>query len=914
MDLLDPNPSPEVFKNLLTNFSPNIRDHFPFPTIRPSQELGLQAIERAYASDKKFIILELPTGVGKCLAKGTLVLMFDGSTREIEKVKVGELVMGPDSRPRRVLSLSSGESEMFIVRPDKGEAYTVNENHILSLRHSGRVVREHQKYLDKENVCEISLQEYVGKSKWFKHCFKGFKTGVEFVNRPVPLSPYFIGLWLGDGNSRWPTVTTSDKEITTFLEGFAKSYDLFLTQDDVASVGPTGIITYSWNISSKNHGGSQRQKQRQNPVLNRMRRLNILGNKHIPSSYLVNSRRKRLELLAGLLDSDGELVHNTYGIWSKWQQLANQICFLARSLGFASFVKPGIAKLDGKEFPGFRVTIYGKGLEQIPVLLKRKKATTRTQIKNALHTGITIVPAGRGEYFGFSLDVDGRFLLGDFTVTHNSGIAVAAASWAKTLPTTGEFQQGAYILSPQKTLTAQYMKDFANLGLLELKGKANYWCHQFETDCDTASLLHGGRDDEDAGDNRGNPDLCCEYKPAKKAFIAGLMGVTNFAYYLNETQYSGQLKNRQLLILDEGHNTEGQILGFTDTVINPKRSEEHGAGKLPFIKPGENAKTREWLVKTFVPATQEYMRNLEELMNEAKYAQNREDQIKYGRKLDSTDKFLCRLNRFINSEDPGNWLCWSDKDSNVLTIKPLTATLYADEVLFRKAKKILIMSATILDFNTFMRNLGIKREDAEILAVPSEFPVENRPIFYRPVGLMSHKYIDQTLPKMGAMVEKILDKYAKHKGITQTHSYRITKYLTDFLRGKPASKRILTHTGEIQGSRDLAVQKHLSSPDPTVLFSPSMTEGLDLKEDLARFGISCKVPYPYMDPYVKARMQRDPAWYEWLTALAIVQGTGRIVRSRTDKGHFYILDGSFEYFLTKNQKVLPKWWTDSIIW
>jgi Rad3-related DNA helicase len=93
-----------------------------------------------------------------------------------------------------------------------------------------------------------------------------------------------------------------------------------------------------------------------------------------------------------------------------------------------------------------------------------------------------------------------------------------------------------------------------------------------------------------------------------------------------------------------------------------------------------------------------------------------------------------------------------------------------------------------------------------------------------------------------------------------------------------------------------------------------MTEGLDLKEDLARFGISCKVPYPYMDPYVKARMQRDPAWYEWLTALAIVQGTGRIVRSRTDKGHFYILDGSFEYFLTKNQKVLPKWWTDSIIW
>ena len=493
-----------------------------------------------------------------------------------------------------------------------------------------------------------------------------------------------------------------------------------------------------------------------------------------------------------------------------------------------------------------------------------------------------------------------------------SGIAIAAASHAKTIPTYGAFEAGAYILSPQKTLTAQYMKDFASLGLLELKGKANYWCSEFDTDCDTAGLLHAGRPDEDAGDNRSNDD-CCEYKHAKRAFRACPMGVTNFAYYLNETQYSGQLKNRQMLILDEGHNTEGQILGFTDTEITPKRCEEILCGAAPFIKPGENSKTHEWLTSVFVPKMQEYLRMMEELMMEAKYTQNRDDMIKYGRKLDAADKFLCRLNRFINSDDPGNWLCWSDKGSNVLTIKPLTATLYADEVLFRKANKILIMSATILDFKTFMRNLGIDPNDAICLAVPSEFPVENRPIFYRPVGLMSHKYIEQTLPKMGAMVTKIVQKYAKHKGITHTHSYRINKAVVEDVKAAGLQDRVLTHTGEMQGSRDLAVQKHLSSPDPTVLFSPSMTEGLDLKEDLARFGIICKVPYPFMDPYVKARMQRDPAWYEWLTALTIVQATGRIVRSKTDKGHFYILDGSFEYFLTKNQSVLPKWWTDSII-
>jgi ATP-dependent DNA helicase DinG len=494
-----------------------------------------------------------------------------------------------------------------------------------------------------------------------------------------------------------------------------------------------------------------------------------------------------------------------------------------------------------------------------------------------------------------------------------SGIAIAAASHAKTIPTYGGFQQGAYILSPQKTLTAQYMKDFANMGLVELKGKSNYWCSEFDTDCDTASLLHAGRDDEDAGDNRSNPMACCGYKVAKKIFCENPLGVTNFAYYLNETQYSGQLKNRQMLVLDEGHNTEGQILGFTDTEITRKRVEEHGIKGMPEIKPGENMKTLQWLTTVYVPTTQEYMRSLEELMLEAKFDQRRDDQIKYAKKLDATDKHLCRLNRFITSEDHGNWLCWSDKDSDTLIIKPLTATLYAEDVLFRKANKILIMSATILDFPTVMRNLGISRDNAEILAVPSEFPVENRPIFYRPVGLMSADHIEKTLPKMGAMTTKIVAKYASKKGIVHTHSYRINKSVTGAARNNGLQNRVLTHSGDIQGSRDLAVQKHLASPDPTVLFSPSMTEGLDLKEDLARFGVICKVPYPYMDPYVKARMQRDPAWYTWLTALTLVQATGRIVRSKTDKGHFYILDESFGYFLTKNQKVFPKWWTDSII-
>src|ERR1700676_752849 len=79
-------------------------------------------------------------------------------------------------------------------------------------------------------------------------------------------------------------------------------------------------------------------------------------------------------------------------------------------------------------------------------------------------------------------------------------------------------------------------------------------------------------------------------------------GTTNFSYYLNETNHAGQLSNRNMLILDEGHNTEDQILSLTDTEINQRRCDEYGAGKLPIFDAGDNEAVLRWLDNTFVPA------------------------------------------------------------------------------------------------------------------------------------------------------------------------------------------------------------------------------------------------------------------------------------------------------------------------
>jgi ATP-dependent DNA helicase DinG len=179
---------------------------------------------------------------------------------------------------------------------------------------------------------------------------------------------------------------------------------------------------------------------------------------------------------------------------------------------------------------------------------------------------------------------------------------------------------------------------------------------------------------------------------------------------------------------------------------------------------------------------------------------------------------------------------------------------------------------------------------------------------------MNHKFIEATLPKMAQGVEQLLTRYADKKGIVHTHSYRITQYITRFLQGTKLANRVITHDNS-KGSRDRALERHFEDiNEPTVLFSPSMSEGLDLKDDLSRFQILCKVPYPAIDPYVRARMTRDPEWYQWQTMLKMVQATGRSIRSATDRANTHILDAEFANFITKNNRRMPDYWINSIIW
>ncbi|MFZ9320900.1 MAG: Hint domain-containing homing endonuclease, partial [Ilumatobacteraceae bacterium] len=405
------------------------------------------------SSAYKGILLFHSVGTGKCHAKDTPILMYDGSIKMVQDIEIGDLLMGDDSTPRRVLSLAQGTDEMYDIVPVKGDKYTVNSEHILVLKYNSfgitknhkrqpntpyrvdyfdnkkisklsksfKTIEEAVQFLNKykseeKRIVEIPVNKFINLAPSLRRELRGFRKGVDFVHKELPLDPYFIGVWLGDGGSRTSKFTTADPEILEYMTKEVEKFGLNVKHEK----------NYDYIISGNGKVGN-------NFIINTLRRYNLLNNKHIPTDYLINSRENRLKLLAGLIDTDGyyDIKGNVYEITQKSNVLADGILFLARSLGFAAYLskckKGCMYKGVKKEGIYNRIHISGD-IEEIPVILPRKKANKRGQIKDVLVTGITVNSIGKGQYYGFTLDGNNRYLLGDFTVTHNTCSAIATAT------------------------------------------------------------------------------------------------------------------------------------------------------------------------------------------------------------------------------------------------------------------------------------------------------------------------------------------------------------------------------------------------------------------------------------------------------------------------------------------------------
>lgn len=394
--------------------------------LRPYQVESSNLIRMAFRNGKKRVILCLPTGSGKCLAKNTPILMFDGNIKPVQEVLIGDLLMGPDSTPRLVTSLANGFEMMYRITPVKGIPYVVNESHILSLKRTS--IKKNPKYNSHIGgyVVNISVKDYLLKSKTFKHEHKGWRASVSFPpHEEIPfLDPYFLGLWLGDGSSRSASITTGDLEIKEYITEYADRHNC-KTRVEYNSQNSENIYIIGHKHTGR--GGSI--------FNNELKKIGVMRNKHIPHRYKTGSETERLQLLAGIIDTDGSYSRGGFCLMLVNERLLDDVVFVAQSLGFSAYKSTVNKKCynTGKVGVYFSCCIYGE-IKAVPCRLDRKKAPIRLQIKSVLMTGIKVDPVGIGEYFGFEIAGNDRlFLLGDFTVTHNTVIfsSIAAQTVAK---------------------------------------------------------------------------------------------------------------------------------------------------------------------------------------------------------------------------------------------------------------------------------------------------------------------------------------------------------------------------------------------------------------------------------------------------------------------------------------------------
>jgi Rad3-related DNA helicase len=260
--------------------------------------------------------------------------------------------------------------------------------------------------------------------------------------------------------------------------------------------------------------------------------------------------------------------------------------------------------------------------------------------------------------------------------------------------------------------------------------------------------------------------------------------------------------------------------------------------------------------------------------------------------------------------NPNNWVLETSYNEKLrqkeLSLEPIWAYDYLDKYVFSHYDMVFMMSGTILDKNLFCQLNGLDVSKAAYHSIESPFPVKNRPIIYMPIGKMSYKNKEETFQRYIPYIKKIMNKYAGQKGIIHTNSFELSNWIQKGIK----DKRFVFHDST---NKDEMLRKHCETDKPTVLVSPSMDTGVSLDDDLARFQIIAKVPYPSLASQKnKMRQSNNPDWYAWKTVSGFIQMTGRSVRSDKDYADTIILDGSFGDVMKHSSHFLPNWIQEAI--
>lgn len=484
-----------------------------------------------------------------------------------------------------------------------------------------------------------------------------------------------------------------------------------------------------------------------------------------------------------------------------------------------------------------------------------------------------------GDAVAKHLDNGVKFVVAELpTGVGKSDLAMAFAKTAET----------AYITTSQNPLIDQYLEEFPGQ-FSHIKGRGNYDCNDhgtckdgYDMDCLEAEKEKDvtWRDAVDSG------VVTCPYIVARTDAIESPITLTNTAYYALACKNKTLWNTRSLAVLDEAHNLASEILNHVSITINSDDLIRLRIS-VAFLKAANNKIVT---VDEYMPFIFALHKDLEDIISENESGDNLNTDME--KVIDLFD----RITRFLNS-NTSNWVFHIETRKNgayCLVGRPVESAPFSQELIFNQANQFVLQSATIINPLQYAKELGIVGVGMFVQR-PSPFDLNRRPIMLMRTGKMTKGHIENSLPLIARDVKKILDSRPNQNGIVHTHTYKIWEYLKTLFESDPRC----VFTERITRSQDLLSLKN--KVGSKVLFSPSMTEGVDGKDDIVRFQILCKVPYPNLgDERIKKKTANNAAWYPYETSKTIIQTIGRGMRTETDWCHNFFLDSDFESFCYNN--------------
>jgi len=444
---------------------------------------------------------------------------------------------------------------------------------------------------------------------------------------------------------------------------------------------------------------------------------------------------------------------------------------------------------------------------------------------------------------------------------------------------------GLAALTTTKVLQNQYKGLFNEATVF--KGKSNYQCDVEETlTCNIAPCVITQKLKKECWEEHR-----CPYYEARNSAIIDRFAVLNYSSFFNLPKH---LRHRQIIVCDEASELEGEIVKKHSTNIDYTLLTKLDIkfSKLLTDKPSE---ARAWL-EDLTEALEEAINSR---ANRSRYDNNKSELRNQQIRKDILESIITTKNHW----DVTEYII--EKDAARASFTPLKVDKLSD-CLFDYADTVILMSATIVNKNIFAKTLGI--EDYTFIEFESTFDPKKSKIRIDRRYPLSKATMEKNLPKVLETVASIVESYKGKKGIIHTHTNVITAALQKVLKGK---RFLFREDAEVN---DKIVAEHMLRPDDTVLVSPSLTMGLDLKGDLGTWQIVMKLPWMDLGNKRVQRLSKEmPEWYTMKMLITLIQACGRCTRCETDVSDTYILDGGAWKAVVENKDILPKHFLDRLV-